>query len=154
MARFKDTEGREWVLTLDVQLIKDVAQRSGVRIHKLLADDAKGLQELLSDPIAFVDTLYLIVEDQAKAKGLTPEDFGRGLAGDPLEAAAVAFMEALADFSPSRQRKLIQSLMAKGNEVADKVIELARKKIDALDPATLFSSPMNSPGSSESIPAG
>jgi len=153
MAKFKDANGREWPFAIDVQAIKDVALHTGVKIHKLLADDAAALQELLGDPVAFVDVLFVLVGGRPGKAEPANEDFARALGGDSLEDAANAFMEALADFSPGRQRKVIRALTAKGNEVADRVMNLAMAKIQTMDlMPTPSSSPTSSPESSASIP--
>lgn len=157
MARFLDNKRREWLVPIDVYLVEQVAARVGVTIDGLLADDFKGLMELFGSgsAVKFVRVLWVLVEDQAKAAGVGPEDFGRALGGDSLGDAATAFMDALADFCPSRQRTILRALMAKGAELAEVQAERAVTAIAGLKPIEPPSSDSatNSPASSGSTPA-
>lgn len=150
MAEFTDNAGRKWVLTLDVVEIRRVSARTGFRLDKLFGDNAAGLEKLFGDPLAFVDVLFVLVEPRAKEIGVSDEQFGRSLAGDAIDDAAKAFMEALADFSPSRQRKVLRALAAKTDEVMTRETELMLAEIAKLGSSK---SAANSPGSSELIPA-
>ncbi len=153
MASFKDNSKREWLLSIDVFLLERVETATAVKIGKLFEDNAAGLVELLGEPVKFVRVLWLLVEDEAKAKSVTPEQFGRALAGDALEEAASAFVDAVADFSPSRPRRLIRQMVSAGKEVAERLTERALKTIET-EKAKYFSSVTNSPESSESMPGG
>ncbi|AMV29288.1 hypothetical protein VT84_33140 [Gemmata sp. SH-PL17] len=137
---FRDNAGREWVVAIHVHAVEQVEARCDVRIGALLRDQLAGLFELLEDPVKFVRVLWVLVEEQATKVALTPEQFGRSLGGDALEAAWQAFVGALADFSPSRLRSRIRALVATTN--ADP------------SPATSSGSVTNSPESSGSIPPG
>jgi hypothetical protein len=136
MPTFKDNKGREWSLSIDVYLLDQVEQR------------VDGLK-----PVKFVRVLWVLIEEDAKARSVTPEQFGRALAGDALEAAASAFVDAVALFSPSRPRKLIRAMMEAGEKVSDRATARALEAIEKTS-ATLFSSATNSPESPELIPAG
>lgn len=153
MATFKDTAGREWLLALDVWQLERVQARTSVRIDQLLKDACAGLAALFDDPVTFVRVLWVLVEEQAVKTGATPEQFARALAGDALEVASTAFMEAFADFCPSRQRGLIRALAAKATEVQEAQTAVALAAIAGMG-AGSSAPPTNSPGSSGSIPPG
>ena len=160
MAKFKDNAGREWTVAIEgVSGLERVAKQADVRLDRLFDDELAGLTALARDPIKLVSVLWVMVEEQAQKTGLTAEQFGRSLGGDSLEAATTALIEAVADFSPSRQRKMIQALTAKSNEVADAQATAIMAAIATIDPhkpkpPTPSASATNSRESSESIPAG
>jgi hypothetical protein len=151
MPKFRDNAGREWRVSIDVFLMELVEERTGVSFDDLFDDDMKPFARLLKKRVVLVRVLWVLVEDQAKALGVTPEQFGRALGGDSLGEAAVAFVEALADFSPSHQRQILRALVAKGNELTARTTERALLEIAAIDPdrsASATSSPASSAGSS------
>ncbi len=154
MREFKDGAGREWSVSLDVFLVEQVATKTGVHIGQLLDNAAAGFIELLRDPVKFVRVLWVLCEEQGDKHGIKPEQFGRGLFGDPLEDAAGAFSEALADFCPRQQRMILRKLLVKGREVAEKQTAVALKLLDEAD-HSIFSAPAtNLPELLESTPQG
>lgn len=153
MTSFRDNAGREWLLEINSYFAKLVKARTGVNIGRFLDDGLKPLVEFLSDPITFVDVLFVLVSEQAEKRGVTDEQFGRALGGDAAEAAVKAFTEAFELFCQPRQRKMIRALAAKGEMVAEAQTELALKALADLDPISLRSV-TNSAASSESIPPG
>lgn len=157
MAKFKDSVGRDWVLALDVHTIGLVDAKTSVRVDRLFDNELAILTDLAKDPVKLVGVLWVIVEEQAAKPGITPEQFGRGLAGDSLEDALDALVEAVTDFSPRRQRKLLRALTAKSTEVAEAQTTLGLTQIAAIDPwkpVTRSEPATNSPAWSESIPPG
>lgn len=159
MATFTDKKKREWVLDLDVHLVEQIETRTEVRVDHLIANKWAGLESLFGDPIKFVRLLWVMVEEQAAAKAITPEDFGRGLGGDSLEDAGNAFVKALADFSPRQQRAVLTALLAKGKEIGARETDKALKEIAEYDPTAKEPDPTSSApvttaaGSSDSTPA-
>ncbi len=159
MAKFKDSTGREWVLTINVPVMKRVQDRTGYHLGKLFNDDCKILQEITSDAIIFAGVLYAMVAPQAG--GLAEDDFLEALDADAIAAAGDALLEAVQDFSPSRTRPLIAALRNKGQQVlslTNEGMQEAVGKIDAMNPAMILSSistlNVSAPlASSESIPA-
>ncbi len=138
--RFKDLEGREWGLALHVRAVERIEERTGVEIGALLRDKFAGLFELFGSPVKFVRVIWVLVEKQAGAIKVTPEQFGEALGGDALEGAYTAFVGALSDFFPSRLRTAIRALTVAPILVADR--------------STFSGCATNSPESSESIPPG
>ena len=112
-----------------------------------------------------MDVLYVVCKRQADSAGVTDEQFGRAMAGDAVDAATKAFLEELADFTPSprdraQARKVVEAtwkLMDKAQDVLD---ARADAELDRAEKALLAelsapdSSSGNSPASSEPIPVG
>ena len=159
MAKFKDSAGREWVLTINVPVMKRVQDRTGYHLGKLFNDDCKILQEITSDAIIFSGVLYAMVAPQAA--GLGEDDFLEALDADAIAAAGDALLEAVQDFFPSRTRPLIAALRNKGQQVlslTNQGMAEAVEKINEMNPAKILNSISTSNvsaplASSESIPA-
>ena len=172
MRSFKDNADRTWTITLNVYAVKKVRDLLGVDLLDLGGDpstplgagDAKDgnglLYRLIADPVLLVDVLYVICKDQADGANVTDEQFGRAMAGDVIDAATRAFLEELADFTPSprdraRARKVIDAtwkLIDRAQDVLDAKAdgELARASDAAL--SALGGSSGNSPASSAATP--
>ena len=122
MRTFKDCEGRTWSVTLNVLQMKRIRANLGVDLVNVIALDAGGkvkvdlVDRIASDPCLLVDILWVCVEEEAKAAGVTDEQFGRSLAGDAIEDATRAFLDELVDFFPGAKRLFLK-----------KAVELSRK---------------------------
>ena len=99
MQDFKDNTGRTWTLSIDVTSIKRCRERLALDLLGLIQDEFKPLAALLADPIRLVDVCYVCSTTKGDA---TEEDFGRGMRGEALERAAIAFQTELAGFFPDR----------------------------------------------------
>ncbi|AMV30182.1 hypothetical protein VT84_37670 [Gemmata sp. SH-PL17] len=161
MRSFKDRAARNWDVSIDAWGIKQVAARTGFQIGTLLDDNMAGFGALVKDPVKFVDVLFVLLTDQVTRYGITEEQFFRGLAGDPLEAAYEAFRGAFADFSPSHLRKILNAATEKAKVAQHAATERMLRKIETLDPlgeepsaSTSSRSATAPPESPASIPAG
>lgn len=158
MATFKDCDGREWVVALSIDAVKRVRARcAGV---DLLAKNLPATLEIvLGDYVVLGDVLFTIVEPQAKAAGVSPESFGQALAGDAIEAATLAFLDALRAFTPNprdraRVGQLVTTLLQAAESMRDRAEQvLARESEKLLTSLRSGSAYTNSPESSASIPA-
>jgi len=172
MRNFKDNAGRTWTVTLNVWAVKNVRDALGVDLLDLGADakDDNGLlYRLIADPVLLVDVLYVVCKDQADEANVTDEQFGRAMAGDAIDGATKAFLEELADFTPSprdraRARKVIDAtwklidraqdvLDARADAELDRAAEAALLALSGAEGSALGSSSGNSPASSEPTPA-
>lgn len=162
MQQFKDSEGRPWLVQVNVALLKQVRAALGIDLYKLLDDGFKGLAGLLGDPVSLVDVLYVLCRAQAAERALTDEQFGQAMGGDALDAATAAFVEALVDFFPDPQvRKNLRTLTRKGKIVHEKVQASVADDLEKIDPqkaadeliAASRLSSGSSPASSASTPA-
>ncbi len=157
MRSFTDNLGRAWTVTINVAAIKRVRGLVNVDLYKLVDDGFKPLAALVSDPVQLADVLYCLCKDEADAKQISDEDFGRALGGDAITLAADAFVEELIDFFPdARARTSLKKVLAAGRTVRDKLLDHAESVIATLDPeaeaSRLIASYGNSPASSASTP--
>lgn len=138
MKTFVDTAGRPWLVTVNVAGVKQVRNKLGVDLYGLIDSGAKPLADLLGDPCRFVDVLFVLCEEQAGKANVSDEVFGCGLAGDALELAGEAFVEALIDFFPNaRVRDNLRKLKAAARKLTDLSLAKVEKKLDAMDLETL-----------------
>jgi len=141
---FKDNAGRTWSLTLNVWTVKKVRDLLGVDLLDLGGESATGssdkkpglLFRLIADPVLLVDVLYVVCRDQADGASVMDEQFGRAMGGDAIDAATKAFLEELADFTPSprdraRARKVIETTWAMIDKAQDVLDAKAEKELPA-----------------------
>ena len=115
------------------------------------------IDRVANDPILLCDILWVLCEQQAKADGVTDEDFGSSLAGDSIETATRAFLDELVDFFSFFRRLILRKA---GGFARKYEIESAAAGAEALESPefeermkTLLSPRGGSPGSPESTQA-
>jgi hypothetical protein len=158
MKTFTDNAGRTWTVQVNVAAIKRVRGLVGIDLYKLVDDGFQSLAKLVSDPVQLADVLYCLVKDEADAKQVTDEEFGRGLAGDAIMLAADAFVEELIDFFPdARARAGLRKVIEAGRKVRLRLLTHAETLLERVDPeveaSKLIASFGKSPASSDSIRA-
>ena len=122
MRQFTDTKGRVWDVELNVRQMKRVRDVLGIDLVNVIQAGKDGavatdtLDRVANDPILLVDILWVLCEGQAKAAGVTDDDFGSSLAGDSIADATRAFLDELVDFFPGARRLFLK-----------KAVDLARK---------------------------
>lgn len=158
MKSFKDNEGREWLLAINVAQVKRVRDLLGVDLPGLLDDNLSGLAKLLSDPAGLVDVAYVLCRDQTEKRGLSDWDFGSSLGGDSILGIRDAFLAELVDFFPDpRVRGALTKLIEASRRLQDGVIGRMGPALDSIDLEAevdrLIASFGGAPGSSGSTPA-
>lgn len=128
MKSFKDNEGREWLVSINVDTVKRV--KSLIDVDLLDIGDGKLFERLCDNPITLVDVLYCVCFPQVQQRQLTDVDFGKAMGGDAIDHATTALMESLIDFFPSRRRQVLQKALAKLKLMESKILDLAEKTID------------------------
>lgn len=122
MRQFTDTKERVWDVELNVRQMKRVRDVLGIDLVNVIQAGKDGavatdtLDRVANDPILLVDILWVLCEGQAKAAGVTDDDFGSSLAGDSISDATRAFLDELVDFFPGARRLYLR-----------KAVDLARK---------------------------
>ena len=122
MRQFTDTKERVWDVELNVRQMKRVRDALGIDLVNVIQAGKDGavatdtLDRVANDPILLVDILWVLCEGQAKAAGVTDDDFGSSLAGDSISDATRAFLDELVDFFPGARRLFLR-----------KAVDLARK---------------------------
>ena len=161
MQKFRDTEGREWNLAVNVAAAKRARDHAGVDVMDLAADATRPedslLYKLYADPILMSSAVYQVCRPEAEQRGISEDDFCNAMAGDCLATARDTFIESTIAFFPNpRDRKrataAIESLRAmivKAHEILDKKLssgELEREMEAAME-KTLGKSSTSSPES-------
>ena len=122
MRQFTDTKERVWEVELNVRQMKRVRDVLGIDLVNVIQAGKDGtvatdtLDRVANDPILLVDILWVLCEGQAKAAGVTDDDFGSSLAGDSISDATRAFLDELVDFFPGARWLFLR-----------KAVDLARK---------------------------
>ena len=158
MQTYADNLGRTWYVAVNVTTIRRVRAALDLDLYQLVDDGMQALGKLVADPVRLADVLYVLCKDDADAKNISDEDFGRALAGDAINAAAEALVEELVDFFPDeRSRAALRRVIAAGREVRTKLLDRAETMLDELNPdqcaSALITSWTSSLESSESTPA-
>ena len=138
MRQFTDTKERVWEVELNVRQMKRVRDALGIDLVNVIQAGRDGtvatdtLDRVANDPILLVDILWVLCEGQAKAAGVTDDDFGSSLAGDSISDATRAFLDELVDFFPGARRLFLK-----------KAVDLARKY--ETENAEILEKALNSP---------
>ncbi|MDD4818281.1 MAG: hypothetical protein PHI85_09960 [Victivallaceae bacterium] len=126
MRSFTDNNGRTWILHVTVGAIKRVRALCGVDLAGIITvtDGGKPQMELLerlaSDPVLLVDVLYAVCREEADAKNISDEEFGRGMAGDAIEFATSALLDEIIDFFPEAKRRVFQKILSASRRFQEK----------------------------------
>ena len=155
MRTFRDSKNREWVIELNVYAIGRV--RDIVHLDLLDISTGNVFNNLMTDPVTLCNVIYCLIKPQADDLKVSDEDFGRAMAGDPIDKATTALLEELENFFPSQKRDLLQKALGKVRQLESRAILAASKKLE--DPELerkldkiLGESFGNSPESSDSTP--
>lgn len=133
MPTFTDTVGRTWTVAVNVDAIRRVRNTLDVNLLDVISDNSQLLARLVVDPILLCDVLYVLVQPQAQAQGVSDEDFGRALGGDAIDHATTALLEGLASFFPSAKAAVLRKAIAKLRTLEQLAIETTDKRLDALE---------------------
>jgi hypothetical protein len=155
---FRDNNGRDWCIEINVASVKRTKALMGVDLYGLVDARFEGLDKLLGNPCDLVDVLYCLVKAEADKRGITDEDFGRGMGGDSLQRASDAFMAELIDFFPDpRVRAGLTKVLEKSRTLRNLLMDQMERDLDAMDldseARKLIDSSGRRPESSVSIPA-
>lgn len=130
--KFRDTKGREWVVRVDFHSLCRIEDELGLPIM----EDPSALPQKIRP---YVEMLWICIEDQAKELGVTPEDFGRSLAGEEIDAAVNAFVTEYAVFLKAPSPGASAAVLAAwkkgremGQEQAAKVQEMYESQSSSL----------------------
>lgn len=159
MHSFKDKAGREWKVEANFGSYARVKAATGVKLYDIATEDRQSLVQL-TDAFTLGSVIWSMIEPQAEARGLTPEQFYESVDGQVLNDAYAALIDEMIFFCPTRQRKVLQMAAAKAREAdakADQMVDAEmveyERQIDrVLEQWTRGASGTSWPGSSESIP--
>jgi len=144
MRTFLDNQQQQWSITIDAPTILRV--RAGTcdvaNCKHLMGSGCTGVD--IGDPeeswkarcrrdvVLLVNTIYLICQPEAHAKGVTDAGFGALIVGDAIKSATIAMDEAIADFFPEENRVILRALTAKDEEVRKGLREDIDRRLVAL----------------------
>jgi len=129
MASFTDSKSKDWNVAISVEDVRQVRAVCGVNLYEAI--DGNLFAKLAGDPVALVDVLYVVCKSQADSRGINAEEFGRALAGDSIEKASDALIEAIIDFFPKARREVLRQIAAKLATVQAKVATRAKAIIES-----------------------
>lgn len=124
---FRDNEGRQWAIKINVATIKRVRDKLKINLLELMLPN-NTLEVRLADPCLLVDILYLLCKEQAEAIGISDTDFGIAQTMDGIEQAWIGVLEGLVLFSPSGLRPAHQKVLEKAKQFQ----AMAEAKIKAM----------------------
>lgn len=158
MHTFSDNAGRTWTIVIHVAAIKRVRGLLNVDLYKLVDDGFKSLGELLGDPVRLVDVLYVLCQDEAHARHVSDEEFGRAMYGDAIHQATEAFLEELIDFFPDpKGRNSLRKIVDESRKVRRRLMDRVEQVLASFDADHEATRLLNSfgivPASSDSTPA-
>lgn len=117
MPSFSDKSGRSWSLEMTIGAVDRVKRGTNGRINLLHPEgliDGQQLQLILiSDLLEFWEVLFLLVEPQCKADGITAEQFGDLMSADCLVEAQAVFWREWSDFFRKLQRLELATALEK-----------------------------------------
>lgn len=129
MQKFKDKNGAEWEIVIDVRQAGRVRDAVKVELFSIYDHEAK---RLFTDPVLLVKTLEVLCQEQIKARHMTSDDFSAVFNGDALEAAADAMLEDVLNMVPSARQTTIRAALAKSRELGGQAQLKALTAIAAL----------------------
>jgi hypothetical protein len=163
MRSFKDNQGRQWSVEINVTAIKRVRGLTGEDLMQVI--EGTLIEKLIRDPVLLCDVVYAICKPEADSRSVSDEEFGKAMAGDAIEAATTAVLEELVGFCPSpRDRANLGRVLQATRRVMDRARDLVEKKLDSgeldrladrllSEGVTAGSSSTSAPESSASTPA-
>ncbi|MFG0262177.1 MAG: hypothetical protein ACF788_07290 [Novipirellula sp. JB048] len=164
MQKFIDRRGRVWIVDIDNTTLRRVQALTDVRL--LDAIDGDLITQLSSDPLILGDVLFAICKPQADQQDIDDESFAEGLAGDSIDEACKALVDALVAYFPESRRRLLRKAADKQKMIETRGLAAIEKRLDdpklvdrivedierKLAVPTSSDSSSDSPASSASIP--
>lgn len=112
--KFIDGKGREWLLDVNCFTLREVHKATAINLTAFPVDEAT--TKALSDPVTLCSVIWALVSEQAESQNISGRDFGTGMYGEALEAAADALFEAIVDFQPPDAQETLRKLLEVGRE--------------------------------------
>jgi hypothetical protein len=128
MQKFVDRAGRIWIVDIDNTTLRRVKTLTGVQL--LEAIDGDLVTRLSTDPLLLGDVLFAICKPQADQQKITDEAFGEGLAGNSIDDATGALLEALISYFPESRRRLLRKAAEKQKLIETRGINAIEKRLD------------------------
>lgn len=154
MAQFRDSTGREWVLSITYGASRALKAQAGCDLAAVANDGERLAAVLFGDPDQLVRVLWVLIREQAGAAGVAEGQFFDALSPEAMDGAADALMEAIADFFHRRRAGAVKShlpaMRRRIDETHAAAVAAAAREASSTSPATAA----DSPASPASIPPG
>lgn len=138
MRVFKDKNGLEWRVVIDIGVCREARQRFDINLYKVADDEFATLAKVVEDPVMLADILFLACGSQAKERNMAIADFEAVFNGDAVRAAAKALTDELLDFSLApASREAFGAAIRKGQEVQTAAAKLLMAKVEATSTESL-----------------
>jgi len=128
MPTFTDNEKFAWDGVINVTVLQRVRSRLGLDLMDLgtteVGETDQLLTRLVRDPVLLCNVIYVVCQRQAEAAKISDEQFGCRMAGDAIDAATKALLQAIVDFFPSRRdreraERVVQTMWRAVSKVQD-----------------------------------
>lgn len=146
MAFFKDCNGKNWEVSINIKTLKRVKNTLGIDLLDL--SEGGDVTKLEKDIMLRCDVLYLVCQDECEKSGISDEQFGESLIGQAIEDAQDAFIEALINFYPPRQAEIMRETQRKVKVAQDKTLKMMGQKLSEMNMEEILSgkSPLKKSG--------
>lgn len=141
---FADARGRKWTISLPWGMFRRVKEKTGIDLNGIVPKKSASEAEqqaaitryldLIYSPTDFPAVLFVILEAQMQAAGVSAEDLADAFDEASIDAVTKAFHQALADFIRDPQLKLPFQRVMQGVERA---MAAATRKLDQAMPAMM-----------------
>lgn len=134
MATYTDRNQNEWPVEVVTSTIEKVRKRvkdtedKPVDLLECVTGTLTG--RLLNDPVLLTKVIWVIIEDYAKTKGLTYDQFAAAHRGEVFDKAFDALMAALADFFPLKTGEALIQITLKVRQMREKAMEAIVRTMD------------------------
>lgn len=134
MPKFTDTKSRSYTVDVTIGTAKRFKSALDVDLMEVFEDKSQLLARLQKPDLELVvDMLWLCCEKQASALNVSQDEFAESLAGDPLNTAIEALLEAIQAFFPDRRnRELLGKAMAAQSKVRTQAGQLVSDRLDRI----------------------
>ena len=133
MAKFKDSDDREWTLFIDIPAVKEL-RKHDLDVLGMFDGGFEVFEKLVGDPVRLVDTLWVLCTEQVSNRGMDETAFAKALYGDALLRATNALIEAVCDFFPDpKRRATIMMVFRKIQEAEGILLDNAQTQVEGLN---------------------
>lgn len=133
MASFQDKNGNEWSIHLDGPSI--IAVRMDADPEFLKGDPVETIERLRVDLVLLCEVVHALCKKQIAEKGMTDEQFYKGVIGDTIDTATDALLKAVLDFIPAHTRNIVATCAAQNAKIREMA---TAKAIEAINDADLL----------------
>lgn len=146
MKAFKDNEGREWAIKINIGSARRVREQTGHDLLNIEQGDPPLIQVLGTDAMTLAEVILAIITPQMEERDMTEDDVYDAFDGAVTRDAEAAFWDELRDFFQAQGRAdRAEAVLAMRNllktAVAEAVAELGQA-IEGLEPPQAEETPI------------